>query len=215
LKPLLGKLEAGIKSKLQSEVSLSNVLTQEKAFTVKARECFELQVDIYRLQYRLSLSCEWKPMFGKKKYWSTKVEAWIGQFSRPCRAIPRQRECGCDEGDSIHGALDLSGPGSELGEPYLVRDRLLVAFTTGVSVDDGKVLLRDGQGGDAHWPPSDETPRDWTIDERQSEEELLRPFLDTPSFTMPVDALPEYLTFLVGLQTGTTVTVNVRVPLRV
>src|SRR2546421_2923358 len=206
----LADLEAHLRGKLSSELRLTNEITEEKKFTVKARECYELQIDIYQLQCTLSLSCEWNPLIGRKKYWQTEVEVWMNQFSRPCRALPRHAECGCPSTGETVGQLDIVGPRFQLTEPYLVHNKLLTAFTIGLGAEEGKVLIREGQGGDARWPPRDQPSRDWYADSVMIEEELLRPFIENDYFALANRAIPDYMRFLVGLDGDATVKVQIR-----
>src|SRR4051794_5164741 len=51
----LSELEVELRGKLSSELQLRNEITEEKKFAVKARDCYELQIDIYQLKCVLSL----------------------------------------------------------------------------------------------------------------------------------------------------------------
>lgn len=207
----LGKLESSVKSRISTEITLSTVLEEEKKFNIEAKPCYELQCDFYQLVCVLDISCEWRSLFGKRKYLERRVDVHLNQFVQRSKAVPKHRECGCEDKGETAGSLELVGPNFEISEPYVVLNDRLVGFTTGIVVQHGDVQARRVPISHSEWPPSDDEPRDYGIDLHAAEERQLEPFLEAEGLDLPTESLPEYFRFLAGIADDARVRIKVRV----
>jgi hypothetical protein len=207
----LGKLESSVKSRISTEITLSTAIEEEKKFTVEAKPCYELQVDFFQLVCILDIACEWKPLLGKRKYLERRIDVHLNQFVQRSQATPKHRECGCEDKGEATGSLELVGPNFGMSEPYVVLNNRLVGFTTGIVVLRGDVQTLRAPTSSYEWPPSDDEPRDYTIDLRSAEERQLEPFLEEEGLDLPAETLPDYLRFLAGIGDASRVRVKVRI----
>jgi hypothetical protein len=209
--PYLTKLEASVRGKILNSISLSTEVEEKRTFRVKARQCYELIVDVYQLLCILDIKCEWQGVLGAKKYFEEVVEVRLNQFYRPVEMRPRHDLCGCRSKGETTGTLDLLGENFTVTEPYVALNESLVTATLGVAVENGAIKVSSGPVNDDLWPPSNTVEAHWRTDAREAEERQLRPFQETPDLSLPARALPDYFRFLAGIAADSTVGVKVRV----
>ena len=198
----LGKVESEIKGSFGESLTLSQSVETTQTFRFKGKDCFRTSINLYQLQSRLEIACEWKPFIGKRKYWNKTVHINHERFAQIKVPEKAHAVCGCDDPNADHvDQFGVQTRALQLIEPFVIRNRTLAAFTVGLIVTDGVPELFDADEPPRVWPPKD-LSRDWTVDERASFDQQTEAIERLQS--LPVSALPSYLRFLVGAEeTGT------------
>jgi hypothetical protein len=206
----IGKAETEIKGAFGESLTLSRSLESTQTFHFKGKDCFRTSINLYQLQSRLELACEWKPLIGKRKYWNKTLRINHERFAHIKKPEKAHAACGCDDPNADQvDQFGIQTAVLQLVEPFVLRNRNLAAFTVGLAVDEGKVETFDADEPPRIWPPRD-LSRDWSIDPREAFDEQTNAV--EALVALPGKALPSYLRFLIGTDATSTLTTAFSIP---